>query len=85
MCLLIGYGAGAINPYLAFETIDDMLRQGMLTGLDHKTAVKKFLAVVAEGNKAEAAKQLPEVQGLVDRGARMIPDRLLVLAISPCS
>src|SRR5262249_4208989 len=26
--LLIGYGAGAVNPYLAFETLDDMLRQG---------------------------------------------------------
>ena len=30
--LLIGYGAGAINPYLAFETLDDMIRQGDLTG-----------------------------------------------------
>jgi len=28
--LLIGYGAGAINPYLAFETLDDMLCQGNL-------------------------------------------------------
>ena len=28
--LLIGYGCGAINPYLAFETLDDMLRQGLL-------------------------------------------------------
>ena len=27
--LLIGYGAGAINPYLAFETLDDMIRQGI--------------------------------------------------------
>jgi len=26
--LLIGYGAGAINPYLAFETLEDMVRQG---------------------------------------------------------
>ena len=28
--LLMGYGAGAINPYLAFETLDDMLAQGGL-------------------------------------------------------
>src|SRR5205085_10807211 len=28
--LLIGYGVAAINPYLAFETLDDMIRQGML-------------------------------------------------------
>ncbi len=32
--LLIGYGAGAINPYLAFETLDDMIRQGELSGID---------------------------------------------------
>jgi glutamate synthase (ferredoxin) len=31
--LLIGYGAGAINPYLAFETIEDMIRQGQLRAL----------------------------------------------------
>jgi glutamate synthase domain-containing protein 2/formylmethanofuran dehydrogenase subunit C len=29
-CLLIGYGAGAINPYVAFETIADMHREKML-------------------------------------------------------
>jgi glutamate synthase domain-containing protein 2/glutamate synthase domain-containing protein 1/glutamate synthase domain-containing protein 3 len=29
-CLLIGYGAGAVNPYLAFETLADMAREGML-------------------------------------------------------
>ena len=27
--LLLGYGAGAINPYVAFETLDDMIRQGL--------------------------------------------------------
>ena len=25
MALLIGYGAGAINPYLAFESIEDLI------------------------------------------------------------
>ena len=33
MALLTGYGAGAINPYLAFESIEDLIRQG-LHGLD---------------------------------------------------
>ena len=28
MALLLGYGAGAINPYLAFETIEDMIDEG---------------------------------------------------------
>ena len=32
MALLLGYGAGAINPYLAFETIEDLIDQGVITG-----------------------------------------------------
>lgn len=47
--LLIGYGCGAINPYLAFETLDDMIREGMLKGIDHKTAVKNYAKAVAKG------------------------------------
>ena len=30
--LLIGYGASAVNPYLAIETIEDMARRGVLAG-----------------------------------------------------
>ncbi|HWX21565.1 MAG TPA: glutamate synthase large subunit [Candidatus Binatia bacterium] len=47
--LLIGYGCGAINPYLAFETLDDMIRQGLLTGMDHKTACKNYLKAGMKG------------------------------------
>ncbi len=47
--LLIGYGAGAVNPYLAFETLDDMIRQGILKNIDHKAAVKNFAKAVAKG------------------------------------
>jgi len=47
--LLIGYGAGAINPYLAFETLDDMINEGLLPGLDHKKAVKNYIKAL---NKA---------------------------------
>ena len=47
--LLIGYGCGAINPYLAFETLDDMLRQGLITGIDHKTACKNYLKAAVKG------------------------------------
>ena len=47
--LLIGYGAGAINPYLAFETLDDMLRQGILKDIEHKAAVKNYAKAVAKG------------------------------------
>ena len=49
MALLLGYGAGAINPYLAFESLDDMIRQGLLPGLDHKTAVKNYIKALNKG------------------------------------
>jgi glutamate synthase (ferredoxin) len=49
MALLLGYGAGAINPYLAFETLDDMIRQGMLPGLEHAQAVKNYIKAVNKG------------------------------------
>ncbi len=47
--LLISYGCGAINPYLAFETLDDLLRQGLLTGMDHKTACRNYLKAAMKG------------------------------------
>ena len=47
--LLLGYGAGTINPYVAFETLDDMIRQGLLKGIDHKDAVAKYRKAVKKG------------------------------------
>jgi glutamate synthase (NADPH) large chain len=47
--LLMGYGAGAINPYLAFETLDDMIRQAILPGLDHDLAVKSYIKALNKG------------------------------------
>ena len=47
--LLIGYGAGAINPYLAFETLDDMVRQGDLPKVDHHKAVVNYVKAVGKG------------------------------------
>jgi len=49
MALLLGYGGGAINPYLAFETLDDMIGQGMLPTLDHKSAVKNYIKALNKG------------------------------------
>ncbi|HEX7012274.1 MAG TPA: glutamate synthase large subunit [Steroidobacteraceae bacterium] len=47
--LLIGYGVSAINPYLAFETIDAMIRDDRLTNIDHKTACKNFVKAATKG------------------------------------
>ncbi len=48
--LLCGYGANAINPYLAFETIEDLVREGMLPeNIDFKTAKKNFIKSIGKG------------------------------------
>jgi len=47
--LLIGYGAGAVNPYLAFETLDDMIRQGLLAGISHQDACKNYVKAAVKG------------------------------------
>ncbi|MGI8965567.1 MAG: glutamate synthase large subunit, partial [Limisphaerales bacterium] len=47
--LLIGYGCGAINPYVAFETLDDMIRQGLLKEIKHKEACKNFVKAATKG------------------------------------
>ena len=48
--LLIGYGAGAINPYLAFETMADMVRQNLFSG--EITVEKAYKNYVKSINKA---------------------------------
>ncbi len=47
--LLLGYGASAVNPYLAFETLDDLIRQGLLRNLSHEKAVKNYIKAVTKG------------------------------------
>jgi glutamate synthase (ferredoxin) len=47
--LLLGYGAGVVNPYVAFETIDDMIRQGMLPGIDRDKAVQHYIKALNKG------------------------------------
>ncbi|GFO65022.1 glutamate synthase subunit alpha [Geomonas paludis] len=47
--VLLGYGVTAINPYLAFESIEDMIQEGMLPGLDYKKGVKNFVKASIKG------------------------------------
>jgi glutamate synthase (ferredoxin) len=54
--LLIGYGCGAINPYLAFETMEDMIRQGLLVNVDPKAAVKNYIKAATKGVTKVASK-----------------------------
>src|SRR6266542_2697170 len=48
-CLLIGYGAQAINPYLIYDCLNDMIHEGMLPNLSYKDAVKGYDKAVYKG------------------------------------
>ena len=48
-CLLIGYGAGAINPYLAFDTIRDFVREGAFAGMSERKAIKSYVKAAGKG------------------------------------
>ncbi len=51
MALLVGYGAGAINPYLAFESIEDMVREDVhgMGAADPNKAVKNYIKAAGKG------------------------------------
>ena len=49
VALLIGYGAGAVNPYLAFETLDDMIAQGMVEGVTREKATLNYIKALNKG------------------------------------
>ena len=47
--LLIGYGIGAVNPYLAFESLGDLIGKGHLPQMEHQQAVKNFIKAINKG------------------------------------
>jgi glutamate synthase (NADPH/NADH) large chain len=47
--LLLGYGAGVVNPYVAFETIDDMISHGMLPGIERQKAIDHYIKGLNKG------------------------------------
>ena len=48
-CLLLGYGVQAINPYLAYECLNDMIHEGMLKGITYHEAIKGYDKAVYKG------------------------------------
>ncbi|MGD2000775.1 MAG: glutamate synthase large subunit, partial [Desulfobacterales bacterium] len=48
-CCLLGYGAGAVNPYLAFETLAQMIAVGDLPEVDVPTAAANYVKAVEKG------------------------------------
>jgi glutamate synthase (NADPH/NADH) large chain len=49
MALLIGFGAAAVNPYLALDTIDDMIAEGLLEGVSPRQARRNYMKAACKG------------------------------------
>ncbi|UJW36222.1 glutamate synthase large subunit [Saccharothrix sp. AJ9571] len=49
VALLLGYGAAAVNPYLAFETIEDLIGQGAITGIEPAKAIRNYVQALVKG------------------------------------
>ena len=49
VALLVGYGAAAINPYLAMETVESMVRSGMITDISPEQAVRNLVKALGKG------------------------------------
>jgi glutamate synthase (NADPH/NADH) large chain len=47
--LLIGYGASAVNPYLAFETIEDLVASGAIADLSAAKAIANYVKSMSKG------------------------------------
>ena len=49
VALLIGFGAAAVNPYLAMESAEDLVRQGVITGITPEKAVRNLIKSLGKG------------------------------------
>ena len=49
IALLLGFGAAAVNPYMAFESIDDLISTGQLAGVTPRAAHKNYIKAASKG------------------------------------
>ncbi|YAL81951.1 glutamate synthase large subunit [Dermacoccaceae bacterium W4C1] len=49
VALLIGYGAAAVNPYLAMESVEDLVISGEVTGVSAEQAVANLIKALGKG------------------------------------
>ncbi len=83
VALLIGYGAAAVNPYLAMATVEDLAERGDI-GVDPATAAKNLVKALGKGVRKTMSKmgvstvasytgaQIFEAIGLGPRGRRLV-------------
>jgi glutamate synthase (NADPH/NADH) large chain len=56
IALLIGYGAAAVNPYLAMATVEDLAERGLLGDVDAKTATRNLIKALGKGVRKTMSK-----------------------------
>jgi glutamate synthase (NADPH) large chain len=83
MALLIGFGAAAINPYMAFETIDDLVDQGILTGRLAGRGAPQLPQGLRQGRDQDHVQDGHLDGGLLHRRAGLRGDRALAGARRP--
>ncbi|GAB2989262.1 glutamate synthase large subunit [Nocardioides montaniterrae] len=49
VALLVGYGAAAVNPYLAMESVEDLAREGYFVKAEADVAVKNLIKALGKG------------------------------------
>ncbi|MGW3659818.1 glutamate synthase large subunit [Streptomyces sp. NPDC005151] len=50
VALLIGYGAAAVNPYLAMESVEDLVRAGtFIEGIEPERAIRNLIYALGKG------------------------------------
>ena len=49
VAVLLGYGAGSVNPYLAMESVESMVRSGFITDITPEKAVKNLIKALGKG------------------------------------
>ena len=49
VALLLGYGAAAVNPYLAYDTVRDLVRTGVVTGVTPDQAERNYIRALGKG------------------------------------
>jgi len=90
--LLIGYGAAAVNPYLALESVAEMVRDGLLGEVSEREAFRRYLKAASKGvlkvmskmgistvasyTGAQVFEAIGLDRGLVDRYFHGTPSRL---------
>ncbi|GAB3554150.1 glutamate synthase (NADPH/NADH) large chain [Actinopolyspora lacussalsi] len=56
VALLVGYGAAAVNPYLAMASVEDLVARGEVSGVDAKQATKNLIKALGKGLRKTMSK-----------------------------